>query len=142
MYRWIVAKIVSWLFAELRAGRPRWFLALMADDIHFRFPGDHSWAADFHGKDQAEQWLRRYLEHGLQLEPREVVVSGPLWRLTICTWFDDRATGDDGTVVYRNEGVLVDRLVWGRITEHVSFEDTQRTAAFDDHLRDREARPA
>jgi ketosteroid isomerase-like protein len=128
---------MGWLLAELRAGRSRWLVALLAEDVHFRFPGDHSWAADFRGKAQARQWLARYQRAGLRLHPREVVVSGPPWRMTVCTWFTDHATGDDGEVVYRNEGVLVDRLVWGRIREHVSFEDTQRTAAFDDHLRGR-----
>jgi hypothetical protein len=135
MYRWIVSSVLKRLFAELRAWRPRWFVALMADDIHFRFLGEHSWAADFTGKERAGQWLRRYREIGLQLHPREIVVSGPPWRMTVCTWFTDYAESDDGEVVYRNEGVLIDRLVWGRIKEHVSFEDAQRTAVFDDYLR-------
>jgi ketosteroid isomerase-like protein len=135
MYRWIVSLVVRWLFAQLRAGRPQWFLALAADDIHFRFPGDHSWAADFRGKGQARQWLQRYVDIGLKLHPREIVVSGPPWRMVVCTWFTDSTTGPDGEVVYRNEGVLVDRIVWGRLKEHVSFENTQATARFDDYLR-------
>ncbi len=135
MYRWIVTKVLGWLFAELRAGRTRWFLFLVADDVHFRFPGEHSWAADFHGKAEVREWLARFVEAGLQLHPREVVVSGPPWRMTVCTWFVDHALGSDGEVVYRNEGVLVDRLRWGRIKEHISFEDTQKTRAFDAYLR-------
>ena len=51
MYRWLVRKAVAWLFAELRAGRPRGFLALLADDVEFRFPGEHSWAPDYRGKE-------------------------------------------------------------------------------------------
>jgi ketosteroid isomerase-like protein len=135
MYRWMVSSVMHRLFAELREGRARWFIALLADDVHFRFLGDHSWAADFRGKTEARRWLERYVEVGLQLYPREIIVSGPPWRMTICTWFTDHARGPDGEIVYRNEGVLVDRVVWGRVKEHVSFEDTQRTAAFDDYLR-------
>jgi ketosteroid isomerase-like protein len=135
MYRFVVGIVVRSLFAQLRAGRPQWFLALAADDIRFRFPGDHSWAADLHGKEQVREWLQRYVDVGLKLHPHEVVVSGPPWRMTVCTWFTDCAAGPGGEVVYRNEGVLVDRIVWGRVKEHVSFEDTQATARFDDYLR-------
>ena len=78
--------------------------------------------------------MQRYVDVGLKLRPQEVVVSGPPWRMTVCTWFTDHATGADGQVVYRNEGVLVDKLVWGRVKEHVSFEDTQKTRAFDAYL--------
>jgi ketosteroid isomerase-like protein len=135
MYRWLLRKVVSWLLAELRRGRTRWLLWLMADDVHFRFLGEHSWSADFHGKSGVRDWLRRYVRAGLQLHPREIVVGGPPWRTTVCTWFVDRASAPTGEMVYANEGVLVDRVRWGRITEHVSYEDTQRTAAFDEYLR-------
>ena len=134
MYRWLVTKVLDWLFAELRAGRAKWLLLLMADDVHFRFPGEHSWAADYHTKAEVRKWVDRYLRVGLQLHPQQVVVSGPPWRMTICTWFTDYAVSAQGDVVYRNEGVLIDTLRWGRITEHVSFEDTQKTVAFDEYL--------
>ena len=136
MYRWLVRKAVSRLFAQLRAGRTRWFLLLMADDVHFRFPGEHSWAADYHRKADVERWLERYVRVGLQLHPQEIVVSGPPWRTTVCTHFTDHARGPDGEIVYRNEGVLIERLAWGRVKEHISYEDTQRTAAFDEYLKE------
>lgn len=122
------------LLARLRAGDPRWLLALAADDIHFRFLGEHSWAADFHSKTELRSWLERYIRTGLQLEPVEVAVAGPPWNTLVFTWFTDLATDDRGEVIYRNEGVLIDRLVWGRIREHISFEDTQRTLEFDRRL--------
>ena len=134
VYRWLVRKAAARLFAELRAGRVRWFVALLADDVHFRFPGDHSWAADYRGKELVRRWLERYVAVGLQLHPHEIVVSGPPWNTVICTRFTDSARAPNGEVVYRNEGVLFDRLVWGRIKQHVSYEDTQKTAAFDAHL--------
>jgi hypothetical protein len=37
-------------------------------------------------------------------------------------------------VIYENEGVLFDRLRWGRVCEHISYEDTQRTFEFDRRL--------
>jgi hypothetical protein len=62
------------------------------------------------------------------------VVSGPPWNTLICTRFTDRARDERGEVIYENEGVLFDRLAWGRIREHVSYEDTQRTIEFDRRL--------
>jgi hypothetical protein len=134
VYRLLVAGCLRMGLALLRAGRTRPFLAVVADDIHFRFPGEHSWAADFHSKGEVARWLRRYVAVGLKLYPRKVLVSGPPWRTTVCTWFVDSLVDEDGRTVYRNEGVLVDRLVWGRVVEHVSFEDTQKTAALDRYL--------
>jgi ketosteroid isomerase-like protein len=109
-------------------------LASAAPDVHFRFLGEHSWAADYHSKEQLRAWLERYLGAGLELQPHEVVVSGPPWNTLICTRFTDRARDERGEVIYENEGVLFDRLAWGRIREHVSYEDTQRTIEFDRRL--------
>jgi ketosteroid isomerase-like protein len=103
----------------------------MADDIHFRFLGEHSWAADFRSKDDVEAWFARYLKARLRLEARDIAVSGPPWNSVIFTRFIDEATDSEGNLVYENEGVLLDRVSWGRIREHVAYEDTQRTAAFD-----------
>jgi hypothetical protein len=62
------------------------------------------------------------------------VVSGPPWNTLVCTRFTDQAADGRGSVIYRNEGVLFDRIAWGRIREHVSYEDTQRTVAFDHRM--------
>jgi hypothetical protein len=75
--------------------------------------------------------LDRYRRARLELEPHEIAVSGPPWNTVICTRFTDRATDEDGNLIYENEGVLFDRAAWGRIREHISYEDTQRTVEFD-----------
>jgi ketosteroid isomerase-like protein len=134
MYRWTVKQLTRLAFARLRAGDPRLFIALAADDVHFRFLGRHSWAADYRSKDQVRAWVARYLRARLELQPHEIVVSGPPWNTVVCTRFTDRATDQSGAVIYENEGVLFDRLRWGRIREHVSYEDTQRTLEFDRKL--------
>jgi ketosteroid isomerase-like protein len=134
MYRWIVKQLTRFALARLRRGDPRILLALAADDLHFRFLGKHSWAADYRSKDKVRTWFARYLRSRLELEPHEIVVSGPPWNTVICTRFTDRATDLTGRVIYQNEGVLFDRLRWGRIREHISYEDTQRTLEFDHTL--------
>jgi ketosteroid isomerase-like protein len=131
IYRWLIQKTTRFALGRLRRGDPRLLLALMADDVHSRFLGEHSWAADNHSKKEVRQWLNRYRRARLELQPHEVVVSGPPWNTLVCTRFTDRATDENGRVIYENEGVLFDRTVWGRIREHVSYEDTQRTLEFD-----------
>jgi ketosteroid isomerase-like protein len=134
MYRWTIQRLTRWALMRLRRGDARWLLALMTDDVHFRFLGQHSWAADFRSKAQVREWLDRYLRAGLHLDPLEIVVSGPPWNTLVCTRFTDQAADGRGSVIYRNEGVLFDRIAWGRIREHVSYEDTQRTVAFDHRM--------
>jgi ketosteroid isomerase-like protein len=129
-----VQKLTRFALARLRRGDSRPLLALAAEDVHFRFLGRHSWAADFHSKARMRAWLDRYRRARLELEPHEVVVSGPPWNTLICTRFTDRATDERGAVIYENEGVLFDRIRWGRIREHISYEDTQRTIEFDRRL--------
>lgn len=134
MYRWLVKQLTRAALARLRRGDPRIFLALAADDLHFRFLGRHSWAADFRSKEEARAWLQRFVGARLELQPHDIVVSGPPWNTTICTRFTDTARDQSGAVIYENEGILFDRLRWGRIREHISYEDTQRTAEFDRKL--------
>src|SRR4051794_9657181 len=81
MYRWLVRRALEWMLADLRRGRTRVFVKLLADDVRFRFPGDHSWAADDQGKEAVARWLERYVRTGLRLYPREIVVSGPPWNI-------------------------------------------------------------
>lgn len=139
MYRWLIKKLTRFALGQLHRGDPRLLLGLMSENVHFRFLGQHSWAADYHSKAEVRDWMRRYVHAGLQLAPHEVLVSGPPWNTVICTRFTDRATDEHGTVIYENEGVLFDRVGWGRIREHVSYEDTQRTVEFDLRLRERAA---
>ena len=131
----MVKQVTRFALARLRRGDPRLFLAFAADDLRFRFLGHHSWAADYRSKDEVRAWLERYRRARLKLEPHEIVVSGPPWNTVICTRFTDHATDESGAVIYENEGVLFDRLRWGRICEHISYEDTQRTLEFDRVLR-------
>jgi hypothetical protein len=138
LYRWSIEKLTRF---GLKRGKPGWLLAAMSDDVHFRFLGEHSWAADFHSKAEVRTWFERYVSVGLQLEPLEIVVSGPPWRTAVFTRFVDTAKDSSGSVIYRNEGVLYDRVSWGRIREHISYEDTQRTVQFDRRLEALAAAP-
>ena len=134
MYHWLVDKQVRRVMARSRAGDMAPTLALWADDPHFEFPGESSWSADLHAKDEIAAWYERFASAGLQIHPEEVLVKGWPWRTTACVHFTDHAKGPTGEVVYENRGVLFVRMRWGKITYGTVYEDTQKVAAFDDYL--------
>lgn len=142
MYAWIVRKMIRRAVDRLNAGDVGPLLDSYADDVRFVFPGRHSWAADFRGKEELEPWLQRFVSAGLTFEPQEIVVSGPPWNTTVCVRFTDHATGPDGEVVYSNRGVIFGKAAWGKVKLYEVYEDTQKVAEFDEYLASREASAA
>ena len=140
MYAAAVRLLLCLVLARLRARDPRPILALFGDSAVHRFPGDSSWAGE-RGKPEFAAWLRRYVAVGLQLRADDILVAGPPWRGRFAFTFEDEAHSPAGEVVYRNRGVIYGRMRWARIEYLESFEDTQRTAAFDDYL-ERAGEPA
>src|SRR5260370_1274282 len=96
MYRWLVRTLVRRVAARSRAGDMQPTLALWAEDGHFVFPGRSSWAADVRSREEIAAWYERFARAGLQLEPHEIVVQGPLWNQTMCVHFTDHARGPGG----------------------------------------------
>lgn len=134
MYRWIVKQLMRFALARLRGGDPRIFLALAAMMCIFGSTGSTPGLPIIDPRIRRGVGFSRYLGARLELQPHEIVVSGPPWNTMICTRFTDRATDASGCVIYESEGILFDRLRWGRIRQHISYEDTQRTLDFDRKL--------
>lgn len=135
MYGWIVGAMIRRSVRRLNEGDPGPLLAGYADDVHFVFPGESSFAADIRSKAELEAWLRRFIDVGLQLELEDIIVSGWLpWDLAVCVRLTDRARDASGEVVYENRGVIFGKIVWGKIKSYEVFLDTQKVAAFDDYL--------
>jgi ketosteroid isomerase-like protein len=134
MLSWLAKRLIDRNMRKLRAGDIGPTLQLDAEDISFRFPGDSSWATELEGKDQLEQWLRRFVEVGLQIYPDEVVVKGFPWKQTICVRGHDFLDTPDGRRVYENRYVIWGRLAWGLLREYEVYEDTQKTEALDQYL--------
>ena len=134
MYGWIVRSMIRRALRRRDEGDIGSLLGAYADDVHFVFPGDSSWAADIHGKRELEPWLRRFAEVGLRFEQQEIVVTGWPWNTTICVQYTDHATDPSGNVVYENRGVIMGKIAWGKIKSYEVFEDTQKVAAFDEYL--------
>jgi len=134
MYPWIVRRMIEGALRSQARGDPGPLLSKAADDVHFVFPSDSSWAADIHGKAEIELWIRRFMEVGLQFDPQEIVVSGWPWDTSIYIYFTDHATDANGDVVCENRGVIRGKIAWGKTKSYAAYEDTQKVAAFDQYL--------
>jgi ketosteroid isomerase-like protein len=142
MFSWLAKRVLDRGYAHLNDGDPSLLLRLDADDIHFRFPGENSWAGELRGKDEVEQWLKRMISTGLQHSPEQVVVQGPPWNMTICLRGTDHLNSPEGETVYANRYVIWGRLVWGLLREYEVYEDTQKIPAFDEYLEARQGAAA
>lgn len=131
---WLAKLVLARNFAALNRGDAGPTLRMETPDVHFRFPGTSSWAADLRGRDQVAAWLGRMIEAGLQHGLQDVVVSGPPWRTRIVVrsldWLDR-----DGKRVYENRYVIWAEARWGRIADYEVYEDTERALALDEYLR-------
>jgi ketosteroid isomerase-like protein len=127
MYHQIVQRIVKQGFQELSQGNFEHVVKQFAPDVVFSFMGDHILGGERHGQEEARAWfqkLHRFFPD-LTLTPLEIVVVGLPWNTVVHTRFDVTATLPGG-VPYKNEGIQVLRLRWGKITEDRIYEDTAK----------------
>jgi hypothetical protein len=101
MLSWLAKRLLDRNLSRLNAGDARPLLRMDADDIHFRFPGDSSWAGEIHGKPELARWLQRFVDTGLQIFADEVVVGGPPWRMTLCIRGRDYLRSPEGELSMR-----------------------------------------
>jgi ketosteroid isomerase-like protein len=138
MISWLAKQLLSYNMRRLNAGDPEPTLRLEADDVTFRFPGESSWAGEYHGKDEVRAWLQRFTRVGLQIFTDEVAVKGFPWNQTVCLRGHDYLRSPAGELVYANRFVIWGRLTWGRLREYEVYEDTEKTAALDLYLTEHE----
>ena len=128
MYRWFVARTVRKVFAANSRGD--WDVAYgkFADDVHFRFPGDHELGAEYHRKADTAGWFARVKDlFDLDFEVQQVVVRGWPWNTTACTRYVIRYTLPDGEPV-ENRGMQYLKIVWGKVKADHLYLDTQIVA--------------
>jgi hypothetical protein len=130
---WLAMRVLRHNEHALNSGDPGPTLRLEATDVHFRFPGTSSWAADLRGRDQVGVWLNDMVAAGVQHRYDEVVVTGYPWRTTVALrghdWIDDAA----GKRVYANRYVIWGTLKWARLIEYEVYEDTEKALELDRH---------
>jgi ketosteroid isomerase-like protein len=138
MQSWLGKRLVSYTMSRTRAGDIGPTLRLDADDVTFRFPGDNSWAGEYHGKQELRRWLERLVKVGVKTFPDEVVLQGFPWRQTICIRGHDYVRSRSGETVYENRFVIWGRLEWGRLKDYEVYEDTEKAKRLDHYLAEHE----
>ncbi len=135
MYHAFVRSRVRNGFRLLSTGRLDALAKQFAPDAVFSFPGENRLSGERRGPDAIRAWFAeaRRLFPDFRVEPRTIVVEGAPWHTRVATWFDVFATFPDGAP-YRNSGMQLLDLRWGRVREDRLFEDTQLIAAALDRL--------
>ena len=133
MFSWLAKLILSRNMARLREGDYRPLLRATLRTSDSASPGDSSFAADLVGKDALEEWLKRFVDVGLQIYPDEVILQGPPGgQRSACV--ARSSLDNDGRRVYNHRYVLWGHMRWGLVTDYEVYEDTQEAKRFDEHL--------
>jgi ketosteroid isomerase-like protein len=125
MYKLIVRWIVRRTFAKLSTGDYEGIVQKFRPQSRFLFAGDHALGGERWGQEAVRAWFAEMLRRfpGIQIAPREVIVNGWPWNTVIATHLVISAPRAGGRE-YRNEGMQLLRLSWGRVVEDLIFEDT------------------
>jgi ketosteroid isomerase-like protein len=134
VYTWLLRRLFLRNLRSLRAGDPEPLFKSYAEDVRFLFPGDSSWGGEVRGREALERWVRRFVDVGLQLEPKKILATGPPWNTTFCLLYTDELTAPSGERVYENQGAIYGTIRWGRITSYETAEDTHKVEALDEWL--------
>ena len=130
MYKLIVKRIVRRAFARLSEGDYEPVVKQFDPQSRFLFAGDHALGGERRGQDAVRDWFGQMLGlfPGIRIEPQDVVVNGWPWNTVVATHLFISATLPDGRP-YRNEGMQLLRLRFGRVVEDLIFEDTLKLDA-------------
>jgi ketosteroid isomerase-like protein len=144
MYKATVRALIRRSIQRLNQGNYQPTLAVLRPDATLTFPGDNTWARQFRppqtgraavpthrGRSEIEAFLRRYVEHGIQMEVEDILVNGPPWNTRVAVRVHDWIVGEDGNDTYANRAVLMVRMAWGKVRDQEDYEDSERVSAFD-----------
>ena len=125
MYKFIVRRIVRRAFAKLSAGDYEPIVGQFGPQSRFVFAGDHVLGGERFGQEAIRAWFQEMLRRfpGIRIEPQEVLVNGWQWNTVVATHLAISAPRAGGRE-YRNEGMQLLRLRWGRVVDDLIFEDT------------------
>jgi ketosteroid isomerase-like protein len=144
MYKAAVRWMMKRNIAALNAGSYQPVLAMYTEDATLAFPGDNSWSRQIRspqtgrrsqpthrGRAEIEQFLQRYVEHGIQMEVEDILVNGPPWNMRAAAVVNDWILDDAGREIYANRAVMVVRARWGKIETHEDYEDCEAVSRYD-----------
>jgi ketosteroid isomerase-like protein len=131
MLSWLAGKMISRNMKAMREGDMGPTVALYADDVKFRFPGQNSFAPGASDKAGVEAWLERFVRLGLQIYPDEVGVTGFPWKQAIAVRGHIHLDDPEDGRVYENRYVIWGHLRWGKLYEYEAYEDTEASSRLD-----------
>jgi len=144
MYKALTRAMIRRNIERLNQGQYEPALAMFADDATLTFPGDNTWsrlcrtpspgragAPTQRGKAEIEQFMARYVEHGIQMKVEDILVNGPPWNMRVAVRAHDWIPGPGGVDAYANRAVLFANIAWGKIRAQEDYEDSERVAAYD-----------
>lgn len=129
MYHAIVKRIARKNFLRVN---DRDFDALLNDcvpNVHHRFGGSHALGGERHDREALRLWFARLgrLGRQLRLTVEDVWVKGLPHDTTIIVRWSATDVLPDGSP-YRNRGVHVVRMKWGKVVDIDAHEDSQAVA--------------
>ncbi|MEH3101649.1 nuclear transport factor 2 family protein [Sphingomonas adhaesiva] len=129
MYHAIVKRIARKNFLRVNEKDFGALLADCAPDIHHRFGGSHALGGERHDKEALARWFDRLGRLGphLTLTVEDVWVKGLPNDTTIIVRWSATDELPDGSP-YRNRGVHIVKMRWGKVTEIDAHEDSQAVA--------------
>ena len=146
MYKTAVCWMIRRNIAALNDGRHEPALTMFAPDAGLSFPGINSWSGQFRtpttgrdasrshrGRDETEAFLRRYLDHRIQMSIEDIL-NGPPWNTRIALRAHVWAVGPDGGDACGDRAVLMINARRGKIRRQQDYEDRERAAAFDAYM--------
>ena len=127
MYKAAVRWMIRRNIAALNHGRHQPVLAMFAPDATLSFPGINSSSGQFRtptagrtafvshrDRNEIEAFLRRYVDHRIQMSIEDILVNGPPWKTRIAVPAHVWASGPEGGDAYNNRAVLMINTRWGQ----------------------------
>lgn len=129
MYHAIVKRIAKTNFTYVNNKNYDAILKSCAPDIHHRFGGHHALGSERHDREALGRWfarLGRLCPH-LTLTVDDIWVKGLPQKTTVIIRWHATDTLPDGSA-YRNRGVHIIDMRWGKVTKIDAHEDSQVVA--------------
>ncbi|NNG37649.1 nuclear transport factor 2 family protein [Nakamurella aerolata] len=137
MYHALVKRIAVRNFERVNDHDYDAVLAACAFHVHHRFGGDHALGGERHDREALRLWFERLgrLCPDMRLTVHDVWVKGLPHRTTVLLRWTNHATRPDGSR-YRNHGVHVISMHWGKVTAIDANKDSQAVAEYLRELAD------
>ncbi len=130
MYHSVVKRIARRNFLRVNRKQFDTLLGDCAPTIHHRFGGSHALGGERHDREALRRWFDRlgHLGRHLTLTVEDVWVKGLPHDTTVVVRWSATDVLPDGSP-YRNRGVHIIRMRWGRVVDIDAHEDSQAVAA-------------